>query len=185
MTRPLPFSSAAHDRHSRWHRVFPIYSNPSPHSQSPAHSTLPPSSAPSSLPPSLPAAEPAIHPDSAQDPGLKPKKAKVLFNNGVTGEITLSQATYKAPLDMKVDLKSLKDTVGPWHIHRLPVVSDCSANSTSGHYNPFMVASTYKACADPADCEAGDLATKFGPLTGGDVTKAIEDPKLTLFGFNR
>lgn len=116
---------------------------------------------------------------------MQPKKAKVVFNNGVTGEINLSQADYKVPLEMKLNLKGLKDTVGPWHIHRLPVVSDCSANSTSGHYNPFAVTATYKACEDAAACEAGDLATKFGPLTGGDVQRAIEDPKLTLFGFNR
>lgn len=93
---------------------------------------------------------------------MQQKTATVTFNNGVIGGIDLVQADYKSPLEMKVNLKGLKDTVGPWHIHRLPVVSDCSANSTSGHYNPMNVSATYKACESPEDCEAGDLSTKYG-----------------------
>jgi Cu/Zn superoxide dismutase len=124
-------------------------------------------------------------PNMAMDPGMQPKSAKVVFNNGVSGDIRMTQSDYKGPLEIKLNLKDLKDSVGPWHIHRLPVVSDCSANSTSGHYNPLAVTATYKACEESAACEAGDLSTKFGPLTGGDVQRAITDPKLTLFGFNR
>ncbi|TFJ85698.1 hypothetical protein NSK_003205 [Nannochloropsis salina CCMP1776] len=118
------------------------------------------------------------------DPGLQPKEAVVVFNNGVTGDIHLSQANFKSPLEMKLDLTTLRDSVGPWHIHRLPVQDGCSANSTSGHYNPFNVTATYKTCKDATECEAGDLSTKFGPLIGGDVQRSITDPHLTLFGFN-
>jgi Cu/Zn superoxide dismutase len=100
------------------------------------------------------------------DPGLQPKEAVVVFNNGVTGDIHLSQANFKSPLEMKLDLTTLRDSVGPWHIHRLPVQDGCSANSTSGHYNPFNVTATYKTCKDATECEAGDLSTKFGVSPG-------------------
>lgn len=114
-------------------------------------------------------------------------------HDGVEGNIIFYQPSEDEEVRVTVDLKGLASRANLYHVHTLPVFSDCV--STTGHYNPLNVVGgdgnqdgPY-ACSktDPAACESGDLSGRFGGLLGAsDVRYTFEDigAGLNLFGTN-
>ncbi|MPD02591.1 Superoxide dismutase [Cu-Zn], chloroplastic [Portunus trituberculatus] len=138
----------------------------------------------------------ALHPDhlwacTKLRPVL-PKKARAVFDAlGVTGKITLTQASLFAPTDVTLALEGLGGMAGGFHVHELPAlpqrdpgVSHCSA--TKGHYNPYGVdvaTSPEPGLGAHDQYELGDLSGKHGMLLGlEDAQATVTDHNLPLFG---
>ena len=82
-----------------------------------------------------------------------------------------------------------------WHVHPFPVdftedpAVRCSSARVGPHYDP---SNRYEAAGgnysvlcnttNPLNCEAGDLAGKFGDLTAGNFSFVDSDPELQLRG---
>ncbi|XP_063847913.1 uncharacterized protein LOC135093003 [Scylla paramamosain] len=121
-----------------------------------------------------------------------PKKARAVFDAlGVTGHITLTQASLFAPTDVTLALEGLKGMAGGFHVHELPAlpprnpgVAHCSA--TKGHYNPYGVdvaSSPEPGLGAHDQYELGDLSGKHGMLLGlEDAHATVTDHNLPLFG---
>ena len=86
-----------------------------------------------------------------------------------------------------------------WHVHLFPVdftadpATRCSSAFLGGHVDPSerlktaganynTVCNASNPASDPLDCEAGDLAGKFGDLTAGNLSFVDNDPELQLRG---
>jgi Cu/Zn superoxide dismutase/Na+-transporting NADH:ubiquinone oxidoreductase subunit NqrD len=105
--------------------------------------------------------------------------------NGVSGTITLSQASASASTTITVSLAGLP-AAGPakWHVHVFPIATDCS--SAAGHFNPLNAAGTCtpSVATNNSICEVGDLSGKHGSFVSTTASATYTDVNLPLFGKN-
>lgn len=119
------------------------------------------------------------------------------FNNdGVAGNVTLTQPSPLDPTTTKVELRGLQSRAGGYHVHVWPVPQHlaanqalCGADNVAGHFNPFgvVVDSTYPAPTVTTDdmYEIGDLSSKYGMLNNlQSQSGTYTDWNLPLFGHN-
>jgi len=138
----------------------------------------------------------ADHPDSylacAQILEIKPKVAKAQFmHDGITGHISLTQASPFHPVTIDVKLRGLHDGAGSFHIHEFPVpprheLEDAPCGQTGPHFNPFSIdksSSPPTGSGSVDQYEVGDLSGKFGDLKDREAVEGtFVDPSMCLFG---
>ncbi|XP_059187093.1 uncharacterized protein cusr [Centropristis striata] len=106
------------------------------------------------------------------------------------GQVHFFQAVPQGPTTINVSLTNLNSMAGGYHIHILPVkpgsADPCSNANIMGHFNPL----TFNHSNSPApgagtvdQYEIGDIAGKFGKLTGLNESQAVYmDPDMPLTG---
>jgi hypothetical protein len=106
-------------------------------------------------------------------------------SSNVSGTITLSQADDVSPTFVRVQISGLSTSGALLQIRELPETpprqSEPRCLNVGGVYNPFNASA---ACPAPADCPAGDLSGRWGPLSSeaSSSSQLWEDSYLSLWG---
>lgn len=112
---------------------------------------------------------------------IQPKTAQAMFSNdGISGEISIRQASVFEPTELTLDLKGLRKEAGGFHVHELPIKQPLSPETStcgqaSGHYNPYEVdpdLSPVPGTGTHDEYELGDLSGKHGMLLGLEFISA-------------
>lgn len=123
---------------------------------------------------------------------LKTKTVTSLFNNdGVTGKITVEQASPFSPTDLTLFLGGLNGRADSFHVHQMPFKppqrhGENVCQQTLGRYNPYKTdfeGSPVPGIGTHDQYQLGDLSGKHGLLADVDTLEAtVTDYNLPLFG---
>ncbi|KAI0465122.1 hypothetical protein LJB42_000344 [Komagataella kurtzmanii] len=97
------------------------------------------------------------------------------------GIIEFSTAKNKS-VEVHVDITGLPETGGPfyYHIHKKPLKSGASCESTSTHFNPYNAPADCLKTKDDSYCQVGDLSGKHGYINTTCFEDSYYDPYISL-----